>query len=131
MRQGMDEIVDRVAAACGIDPDKARQAVIAILGFLRQEGPSAEVDQVFAAIPGAEGAVAQQGAAADGGEESGGLMGIGGGLMGLAGKLSSIGLSMGDMQSVGHELFAFARENAGDDAVGQIAGSIPGLSQFI
>ena len=38
---------------------------------------------------------------------------------------------MGEMQSVGKELFAFAREKAGEDAVGQIAGAIPGLSQFI
>jgi hypothetical protein len=38
---------------------------------------------------------------------------------------------MGEMQSVGHEIFAIAREQAGEDAVGEIAAAIPGLSQFI
>jgi hypothetical protein len=61
----------------------------------------------------------------------GGLMGGGGGLMALAGKLTGLGLGMGEMQSVGKEVFAYAREKAGEDVVGQIAGAIPGLSQFI
>ena len=63
----------------------------------------------------------------------GGLMGMmgGGGLMGLAGKLTGLGLGMGEMQAVGKELFAAGREQAGEDVMGQIAGSIPGLGQFI
>ena len=63
----------------------------------------------------------------------GGLMGMmgGGGLMGLAGKLTGLGLGMGEMQAVGKELFAAGREQAGEDVMGQIAGSIPGLVQFI
>jgi hypothetical protein len=56
---------------------------------------------------------------------------LGGGLMGLAGQLSGLGLGMGEMQSVGHEIFTIAREQAGEDAVGEIAAAIPGLSQFI
>jgi hypothetical protein len=35
------------------------------------------------------------------------------------------------MQGVTRELIAFAREKAGEDAVGEIVGSIPGLSQFV
>jgi hypothetical protein len=50
--------------------------------------------------------------------------------MGLASQLSGIGLGMGEMQTVGREVFAYAREHAGEDAVGAIAGSIPGLGQF-
>ncbi|HUZ66275.1 MAG TPA: DUF2267 domain-containing protein [Beijerinckiaceae bacterium] len=129
----MDELIARISQASGLDPAKSEQAVVAILSFLRAEGPSAEVDQLFAAIPGAEAAVTPEAGADGGGGDLGGLMGMmgGGGLMGLAGKLSGLGLSMGDMQSVGHELFAFGRENAGEDVVGQIAGAVPGLSQFI
>lgn len=128
----MDELVARVSQASGLDPAEAQQAVAAILGFLRKEGPSDQVDQLFAAIPGADAAAAS----ADDGAGEGGLGGLmamtgGSGLMALAGKLSGLGLSMGDMQSVGRELFAFARDNAGEEVVGQIAGAVPGLSQFI
>jgi hypothetical protein len=51
--------------------------------------------------------------------------------MALAGQLTNLGLGMGEMQAVGRELFAYAREKAGDEAVGQVAGAIPGLGQFI
>ena len=62
----------------------------------------------------------------------GGLMGGGGGrgLMALAGQLGAAGLSMDQMQTLGHELFAYGREKAGEDTMGAIIGSVPGLSQF-
>jgi hypothetical protein len=122
----MQELIDRVAAAAGIDAATAEQAVGIILAFLRKEGPAEPVEKLLGAIPGAGDL-----AAAHEGGGGGGLMGMfGGGLMGLAGKLSGIGLGMGEMQSVGRELFNVAREQAGEDTVGEIAGSIPGLGQF-
>ncbi len=122
----MQDIIDRIANAAGIDPATATQAVGAILAFLQKEGPAEEVGRVLQSIPGASELAAQH---ADG--AGGGLMGMfGGGLMALAGKLSGLGLGMGEMQSVGRELFDVARERAGEDTVGQIAGSIPGLGQF-
>ncbi len=66
-----------------------------------------------------------------------GLMGIaagamgGGGLMALGTQLMGLGLSMDQMQTAGKEVFAYAREVAGDQTVGEISASIPGLSQFI
>ena len=59
-----------------------------------------------------------------------GAMG-GGGLMSLAGELMGLGLSMDQIQTAGKEVFAYAREVAGDQTVGEIAASIPGISQFI
>ena len=129
----MDEVIARVAAAAGVSEDVARQAVAHILAFLRKEGPAGPVGEVMAKIPGASDLADT---AADGGGGGGmlgalgGLMG-GGGIMGLAGKLSSLGLGMGEMQTVGKEIFAIAREKAGEDTVGKIAGAIPGLSQFV
>jgi hypothetical protein len=38
---------------------------------------------------------------------------------------------MSQIQTIGKEIFGYAREVAGDDVVGEIAGAIPGLSQFI
>jgi hypothetical protein len=122
----MQDLIARVATASGLEPDIAEQAIGKILAFLQKEGPAEDVARVLAAIPGA----ADLAEAHAGG--GGGLMGmLGGGLMGLAGQLSGLGLGMGDMQTVGHEIFAIAREQAGEDAVGEIASAIPGLSQFI
>ena len=63
----------------------------------------------------------------------GGLMSKlgGGGLMGLASQLTGIGLGPGEMTTVGREIFAFAREKAGDERVGKVAAAVPGLSQFV
>jgi hypothetical protein len=38
---------------------------------------------------------------------------------------------MGAIQGVTRELIGYAREKAGDEAVDEIVGAIPGLSQFI
>jgi hypothetical protein len=61
-----------------------------------------------------------------------GMMGnMGGGVMALGGQLMGAGVSMGQMQPLGQELFAYGREKAGEDVMGPIVGSIPGLSQFV
>ena len=129
----MDELISRVTQSAGIDAGVAQQAVGEILAFLKKEGPEGPVAEVFAKIPGAAEAADAAGGESGGGGLMGALGGMmgGGGLMALAGKLTGLGLGVGEMQSVGKEVFAFAREKAGEDAVGQIAGAIPGLGQFI
>ena len=59
------------------------------------------------------------------GQGSGSLFGMGG-LMGAANRLMSAGLSMGQVQCVTREFVAYSREKAGEDAVGEIVGAIPG-----
>ena len=54
-----------------------------------------------------------------------------GGVMGAGMQMMSAGLSMGQVQDVTREFIAFARAKVGEDAVGEIVGSIPGLSQFV
>jgi hypothetical protein len=102
------------------------------LAFVQKEGPAGPVAEMMSKIPGASDLAAEAGGGGGGGMmgANGGLMG-GGGIMGLAGKLTGMGLGMGEMQSVGKEIFAYAREKAGEDVVGQVAGGIPGLSQFV
>ena len=60
----------------------------------------------------------------------GGLMGMmgsmGGGVMALGGQLMGVGVSMGQMQPLGKELFAYGREKAGEDVMGPIVGADPG-----
>lgn len=117
----MDELIARIVTNAGVEPEIAGKSVGMILAFLRKEGPKDEVDALFAALPGAAEASAV--------EESG--TGLGEGLMGLAGQLMGLGLGMGEMQAIGHQVFAYAREKAGDERVGQIVSAIPGLGQFL
>ena len=51
--------------------------------------------------------------------------------MGAGTKMMAAGLSMAEVQGVTRETIAFVREKAGEDAIGEIVGAIPGLSQFI
>ena len=116
----MQDLIERVASAAGIDAATAEKSVGMILAFLKNEAPAAEMGQLLQAIPGADDAAAAH---------AGG--GAGGGIMGLAGQLTGAGLGMSEMQAVGKELFAYGREKAGEDTVGAIAGSVPGLGQFV
>jgi hypothetical protein len=125
----MQELIERVVQSVGIDAGLAQKAIGIILAFLKKEGPEAEVNQMIAALPGAEQAIQNAG----GGGLMGGLAGMmgGGGVMGLGAQLMGAGLSMDQMSGIGKELFAYGRETAGEDAMGAIVGAIPGLSQFV
>lgn len=123
----MDELIGRLTADAGIDRATAEKAVGIILDFLVKEGPPDQVQQLLAKLPGAE-ALAQKAAS----ESNGGLMsGAMGGVMGAGMRMMSAGLSMGQVQSVTRAVIAYAREKAGEDAVGEIVAAIPGLAQFV
>jgi len=129
----MDVVIARITAATGLDTTIVEKAVALILGFLVKEGPADEVGKLMDAMPGARETLASSG---DGGpgESGGGLMGMlggGGGVMALGSKLMAAGVPMGQMQPLGRELFAYGRETAGEDVMGPIVGSVPGLSQFV
>jgi hypothetical protein len=133
-REAMDELINRVSAATGLDAATAEKAIALILGFLAKEGPPEDVAALSGAIPGAQAAIdlaeAEEGGGGLGSRMMG-MMGGGGGLMGLAGKLSGLGLGMDQMQSAGREIFSYCKEKVGEERLGRIAGSIPGLSQFV
>lgn len=130
----MEELLARITQATGLDQATATKAIGIILAFLQKEGPQAEVSQLLAAIPGAEGAIAQGSEGGGGGGLMGmmaGMLGGGGGVMALGQQLMGAGIGMGQMQPLGRELFAYGREKAGEDVMGPIVGAIPGLSQFV
>ncbi len=122
----MDELIARLVADVGIDRATAETAVGIILDFLVKEGPADKVQPLLAKLPGAE-ALIQKAASAGGG----GLGGAMGGVMGTGMRLMSVGLSMGQVQSVTRAVIAYTREKAGEDAVGEIVAAIPGLAQFV
>ncbi|HET7910883.1 MAG TPA: DUF2267 domain-containing protein [Pseudolabrys sp.] len=119
----MDELVGRLVANVGVDRETAEKAVGIILDFLRKEGPPDKVQALIDRLPGAEALLAQH-------SEAGGAFPMSG-IMGAGTKMMSAGLSMGQVQSVTRETISYAREKIGDDAVGEIVGAIPGLSQFV
>jgi hypothetical protein len=119
----MDELVGRLVANVGIDRPAAEKAVGIILGFLRKEGPPERVQALIDGMPGAEALIESQ-------QADSGMFAMGG-VMGVGTKLMGAGLSMGQVQAVTKEVIAYAREKAGDDAVGEIVAAIPGLSQFV
>jgi hypothetical protein len=135
----MENLVARVSTAADISPDIARKAVALIGDFIQREAPEEAVKDLFEKAPAFPSIIASS--TQTGGEGMGvglkGLMGVssgamgGGGLMALGSELLSLGLGMEQIQTVGKEVFAYARENAGDQVVGEISASIPGLSQFI
>jgi hypothetical protein len=122
----MEELIARLVANVGVDKAIAEKAVGIILDFLVKEGPPDKVQAVVDKLPGAQ-ALIQAQQASDGG---GGMFGMGG-LMGAGTKLMAAGLSMGQVQAVTKEVIAYSREKAGEDAIGEIVGAIPGLSQFV
>ncbi len=135
----MDNIIARVAKKANLSPEVARKTVALIADFIQREASEDGVKDLFERAPELRAIIAS--GASTGGEGMGlglkGLMGIaagamgGGGLMSLGGELMGLGLSMDQIQTAGREVFAYAREVAGDQTVGEIAASIPGLSQFI
>jgi len=122
----MDELIARLVANVGVDKAVAEKAVGIILDFLVKEGPSDKVQAVVDKLTGAQALIQAQQAS----DAGGGMFGMGG-LMGAGTKLMAAGLSMGQVQAVTKEVIAFSREKAGEDAVGEIVGAIPGLSQFV
>ena len=119
----MDELIARLVSNVGVDRAAAEKSVGIILDFLVKEGPPDKVQALIDKMPGAQ-ALLQASDAGGGGFSMGGLMGAGT-------KMMEAGLSMGQVQGVTKEVIAYSREKAGEDAIGEIVGAIPGLSQFV
>ena len=135
----MPNLIARVATAADTTPEIARQAIALVIDFIERDAPEDAVNKLLEKAPGLRAIVASVNST--GGEGMGetvkGLMGVsagsmgGGGIMALGNQLMGLGLGMGQIQTIGKEVFGYAREVAGDDVVGEVAAAIPGLSQFI
>ena len=135
----MEELIQRIVAATGIDENVAHQAVGLILGFLKKHAPEGAIGDLINAIPGSDEAV-EQNAGSGGGLMGalggllgglGGSAGSAGGLMALAGQLKDKGLDMDQIKGVGQQIFEFGGEQIGPDRIKEIARGIPGLSQMV
>jgi len=122
----MDELIARLVANVGVDRATTEKAVGIILDFLSKEGPPDKVQTLIDKMPGARARLQAEQASGSGG----GMFSMGG-IMGAGTRMMSAGLSMGQVQSVTKEVIAFSREKVGEEAIGEIVGAIPGLSQFV
>ncbi|MGV8936125.1 MAG: hypothetical protein ACOH2J_03320 [Allorhizobium sp.] len=129
----MNELVSRIAAKVGLEPDVAEKALGMMLGFLQREADDGPVARMIESIPGATDLVARFNGAGESKGMLGGLMSAigGGGIMGLGQQLMAEGLGMGEISALAKETIAVAREYAGDEVVDQVVGSVSGLSQFV
>jgi hypothetical protein len=123
----MNELIERLAANVGVDQASAETALGIILDFLAKEGPPEKVQTLIERMPGADQLIAATREA----EGGGGLFGGMGGVMGAGSRMMAAGLNMGQIQGITRETIGYARERAGEDVVGDIVASIPGLDQFV
>jgi hypothetical protein len=132
----MEELIQRIRASVGIDENTAKAAIGHVLGFVQKEIPEGPVADLINKLPGAQEAIAAAAATPlEGlGAALGGLGSLLGGakgdIMALAGKLSGLGLDMGQMQKLSHEIFAYADQLIGKENVDKIIAAIPALAPF-
>jgi hypothetical protein len=130
----MQELIDKIVTATGLEPEKATKALGIVLNLIQTQGNQNKVGEFFAKLPGAAELASKFGV--DGAGKGGGLLGmLAGGMMGgpLAAitKLSSAGLSMDQIKQLGTVTLGYAKEKAGSQLVKEVAGSIPGLSGYV
>jgi len=129
----MDELIARITARTGIDEALARKAIEVIVNFLNRDGPSELVGEFVAKFPGAQALLAAHGEGGKTGFLGGKLGNLIGGMGALAAfnELTAAGLDMSQIQTVTHEVIAFAKEHVGDELVDRIVAEIPGLNQIV
>jgi hypothetical protein len=102
----MDDLIGRLGAHSGVDRAAAEKAVGVILQSLLNEAPTAKVRALIRHVPGADATMP-------------------------ASSSSLRSPRMDQVQAITSETLKFAREQAGEDAVGKVVGAIPGLGRFV
>ena len=133
----MEELVQRIGAAVGVDEATAKAAIGHVLHFLQTAQPEGPVAELLAKIPNAQELIDQAAAAHSEGLADAALSGLGGllggtagNVMALVGKLTGAGLDMSQMQTLGHELFAHADQLIGKENVDKIIEAVPAVAPF-
>lgn len=121
----MQDLVDTISAATGLEAVTARKAVGIVLDFVQKSVPPAQSSAIIDRVPGARAAAA--GAAEDEAEGGGSTAP---GLAGLADRLMAEGVDLGTLRTLGHALLAYLKTHAGEDAVRDLVAAVPGLEQF-
>jgi hypothetical protein len=113
----MNEIIDTISQATGVDTQRVRRATGIIVNFLSIEGPPDAVSALLDGLPGSRELAAETG-------------GGSGGLWGVFNELTGTGLGMGEIRSIARALLASARAKAGAEKVDAVVAGIPGLAMI-
>ena len=145
----MDALVTRIATKVGISEELAAEAVGMMLSYVQRTGDDGAVAAMLRQMPGATEMIARFGGAeietpAPNSGGGGGLLGSvlgavssltggdrGGGLMAIGQHLMAQGMEMGQVKQVAEEVFAFAEETVGPEAVERVKKSLPGIGAFL
>ena len=135
----IEQLIERVTAGSNLGPDQVRAALSGALGLIQKHGDGAKVAELFDAVPGAAGLAAEGAPAQQGGGLLGGLMkGFGGSggaamsdAMALVQKLGRDGVQMSDLQQVLPIAQQFVVEKVGEDKLGEVLRSIPGVGGML
>lgn len=132
----MDELLKNLASQTGLDASTAKNALGAVIAFLKQHLPSGSFGQVEQSLPGAEGLIDTFEANKVAPSGAGGLLAsvagavgklVGGGAGGatqLATMLGSAGLSLGQIQSFLPKAIEALRAHLPADLLEKITGLI-------
>lgn len=132
----MEQIIATIADKVGIDIELANKAVGIVLNLVDSSVSDEIKEKLYSVLPEAQ-AMAEAGGESSGGGLLGmasGLFGGGGGAMGAVaamGKLTDAGLDTDQITEMGKGLLSSVGEVGGEDLVGEIVGSIPGLDKFV
>ena len=139
----MQDLIQRVSQATGIDASIAEPAVGAILKMLMQALPDDIAGLLKGALPGADGVIAKADAGSGGGalgglgDMVGGALGSltggsgGGQLMALLGQLQGLGLDTDQSKAVGSQVLGYIKENAPAEVTAAIEDKVPAVSELL
>ena len=141
----MQDLINRVTQAVGIDASVAEPAIGAILKMLMQALPDDIAGMLKGALPGSDALVAKADQGGDsGGGALGGLGGMvggalssltggsgGGQLMELLGQLKGMGLDTDQAKGVGGQVLGYIKENAPAEVTQAIQDKVPAVSELL
>ncbi|KZL20939.1 hypothetical protein PsAD2_00931 [Pseudovibrio axinellae] len=128
----MHVLIDRITEKTGLDPTKVGPAIGIMLNFIAQNSSKEEVDALLVAFPAAEGFLA-----IDEARENTGLFGglankmnASVGVLAALNEMTSLGLSVEEIQEVAKETVQYTREKVGPEITNEIVSRVPGLAEI-
>jgi hypothetical protein len=130
----VSDFISELANKSGINLDMAKKALGAILAFFKEKLPADTFAKVTAAVPEAEGLMADAAAAPEAQAEGGVMHAItewagkrfgGGGASAALSKLTSLGLSADQIKKFLPNVLAFLKGKLPAEAMNQISGLLP------
>ena len=129
-------VIDEIAAATGLDHDKAESAAGAILAAIRMSAPGDAFAPVERAIPEAKAMILKAGAGMSGGRTGEMVAMVSelrspAGVAKLTSQLSRAGLTPAQVGQAARALIDFVRKQAGDDSVKPLLDALPGFRDLV